>query len=1486
MSENTLPPPTDALPPTPESTATEAAATFWRQELGTLPGRRRGLGDRPGSGAEPPDPGLVATELPAPLRTALTGLTADQDTTLAGTVQALFQLLLQRHGGGQDNLVAERVPHADGCTHPVLRRTRFDDSLTFAALLAQVQARRRAAVPHDTLPLAEVVRACGTEMSQEPGQTGVVAAAFGVDVPVTAASPLDLGAAGTTTLALHLSTHAAPWHLRLDYDRRHFSAAFAATLLGHFLALAASATAQPRLPLGQLSMLDAAERDRILTDWNQTHTPFPRERCLHQLVQAQARRTPTATAIVQGAEQITYAQLEQRAEKLAAYLRRDGIGRGHRVSLLLDPGIELLVALLGILKSGAAYHPLASSTPPQRIQLLLEDLGAALLISRRALVANDLTPLCPLLLLDEEAAAIAAVADAPTDAEPDPQELAYVIYTSGSTGKPKGVMVPHASVCNTLQWRQSALPFRPTDRLLLTLSHAFDASLFQLFQPLLAGACLVIPETDLGGDPVRIIQAVRRHTITILGVPPTLWRHLLGEPALDACDSIRLAFTGGEALSADIAAAIQRRLGVALNNMYGPTEAAVEATWWTYTPGASVSLGRPIANMRAYVLDEDLEPVPVGVAGELYLAGAGLARGYLHDPQTTAQRFLPDPFDAGGGRLYRTGDLCRWLPDGTLAYLGRQDYQVKLHGHRIELEEIEIVLQGSPAVRECVVMVREDNPGAKRLVAYVVAGPNAGTVPESGLAQDTAALRRHLGAHLPAYMIPANFVFLAAIPRNTSGKPDREALPAPPATTTAPPTDTRAERPLEAFLAALWEQTLGVTGIGDDDNFFDLGGSSIQVAILARKLEETLGEFLYTVAFYDAPTVAKLAHYLRLNYARAVIRLFGAGAMAGVEATREPPVSPEDIAHLGRIVRSLGPRPGPPPVTKNPSALFVLSPPRSGSTLFRIMLGGHPALFAPPELVLLNYNTLGERRRALASERDNFWLQGLVRAVMEAGGLDERAATELIADGERHELPVKDLYARMQDWLGGVTLVEKTPHYALDPATLARAEADFANARYLHLIRHPSPVISSFEEARLQVFFPPFFTEAHSFGTHRLAELVWDLCHQNILAFLADIPRERRYAVRFEDLVGDPTKTMRGVADFLGLPFHPAMADPYRKKKQGARMSDAHHSLGRMLGDVKFEKHGRIRAESAQRRQGRFPEAELGTVTRELAQRLGYVLQGRRPRHLVALQETGTLAPLYCVHPAGGTVSCYRELSRSLGSERPFHAFGTPLEAEVARHGSVQELAATYIAELRRQQPQGPYQLSGWSFGGLVAFEMALQLTAAGEQVPLLALFSSYLIDAQGPKRALRLRDFALEFLNERGLDLRALDTPGGAQGDPRGLGRKALMYQALARAKAAGVVAADLDFAAFRRLMVRQRLRFRAHVQIGRRYQPGGRLPRMLLFDATDRSLDGQGPFAPWDDFVADIERHESPGNHFTMLRAPNLDSLVTVLQRHLADA
>ena len=820
--------------------------------------------------------------------------------------------------------------------------------------------------------------------------------------------------------------------------------------------------------------------------------------------------------------------------------------------------------------------------------------------------------------------------------------------------------------------------------------------------------------------------------------------------------------------------------------------------------------------------------------------------------------------------MYRTGDQCRWRPDGTIEYIGRIDFQIKIRGHRVEPGEIEAALLENPSVLDCVVVLLADRPGHERLAGYVVMTP---TMQES-----LSSIRQHLAARLPSYMVPSVLVPLASIPRGPNGKPDRRALPSPDNTFAVsegiksdPPSD-----PIEKMTAALFCEVLGLNQVSRNDSFFDLGGHSIQVAILARRLEERLKAFVYSVAVYDAPTPSTLADYLRRNYPDSLLHLFGPEALRS--ATPDPAYSTVDsdtVAAFREIVHTLSDRSPPDPSSKNPTAVFILSPPRSGSTLLRIMLGGHPQLFSPPELVLLNYNTMGERRAALGSARDSFWLQGLVRAVMEARECDEPAARELIEDAEKNDLPVKAFYGSLQYWLKDRLLVEKTPHYSLDLNAIKRAEADFDEALYIHLIRHPSPMISSFREARLQVFFPPFLTTDHSYSSRQLAELIWNVCHENIRTFLKEIPVHRKHELYFEDLVREPEREMKSAAGFLGLEFDPNMADPYREKPQGSRMSDASHRLARMIGDVKFSSHGKIRAEAADRRERRVPDNALGTVTRELATSLGYHFRERLNRRLITINPNGSAAPLICVHPAGGGVSSFRALSRSIGTHQPLHAFGIPIDGEVGGFESVQELAARYVQELLEFQPTGPYQLCGWSFGGLVAFEMALQLQQWGHAVPVLALISSYLIEPGSRRSPPRLQDFANDVLQERGIPLP--DVP------PNATHRRQALYDALLKAMKSSLPSELIDPLQVRRLLVHARLRYRQHVRAGRHYAPTGRLNRAILFDAEDRSRDGSGPFIDWQPFVAELTRITVPGNHFSMLTSPNVSSLTAHLRQRL---
>ncbi|HET8642176.1 MAG TPA: amino acid adenylation domain-containing protein, partial [Pseudonocardiaceae bacterium] len=487
---------------------------------------------------------------------------------------------------------------------------------------------------------------------------------------------------------------------------------------------------------------------------------------LHDLVAAQARRTPDAVAVRQGSRSWTYRELDDRARRLATRLRSAGVEPGDSVAVCLNPSPELLLGLLAVLYAGGAYVPLSPATPADRALRILADVAPRCLLTGKTSARTWPAP-CP--EVDVELAGYDQASTPP--ARVHPENLAYIIYTSGSTGSPKGVMIPHRAICNTLRWRQRAFPLDTTDRALATLDYVFDASAFLFFQPLLGGATVVFPDEDLSGDPDRIIRQVRRYGITVLGVTPS-WLALLGRSSgLAGCRSLRLLFVGGEPLPPAVLDAASHRTPARICNMYGPTEAAVEATYAICRAGEAVSLGEPIDGVGVRVLDEDLWPCRLGEVGELFISGEGLARGYVRDPGLTAVRFLPDPFARrSGARMYRTGDLCRVTGKGQIEYVGRRDLQVKVNGQRIELEEVEAALEAVPDVLEAAVTVREDPAGRRRLEGFVVPRPGR----EQGLEQ---RVREQLRRSLPRYLVPPVLAVLPRLPRTTSGKKDRRALP-------------------------------------------------------------------------------------------------------------------------------------------------------------------------------------------------------------------------------------------------------------------------------------------------------------------------------------------------------------------------------------------------------------------------------------------------------------------------------------------------------------------------------------------------------------------------------------------------------------------------------------------------------------------------------------------------------------------------------------
>jgi amino acid adenylation domain-containing protein len=638
-----------------------------------------------------------------------------------------------------------------------------------------------------------------------------------------------------------------------------FDAATVERLAGHLSTLLDAASAAPDAPLSRLPLLTPAERAQVAAESRGPAAAYPAHATVHGLFEAQARRTPSAVALVCEGERITFAELDRRAGQVAAYLRARGAGPETLVGICVERSVEMVAGLLGILKVGAAYVPLDPGYPAERLAFMLEDSGVRVLLTQARLRGRLPAHAGETVCLDADWPAIAGAPAAPAVA-PDPDGLAYMIYTSGSTGRPKGALNTHRGVVNRLLWMQDEYGLRAGDRVLQKTPFSFDVSVWEFFWPLLAGSTLVVAKPEGHRDAAYLADVVRRETVTTLHFVPSMLQLFLDAPGVEGCTSLRRVVCSGEALPADLARRFFQRLpGAELHNLYGPTEAAVDVTYHACRPDderASVPIGRPVANTQIHLVDPHGGPVPTGVPGELCIGGVQVGRGYWRRPALTAERFVPDPFSAhAGARMYRTGDLAKRLPDGAVEYLGRTDFQVKLRGFRIELGEIESALAAHPGVREAVAMVREDRAGDPRLVAYLV--PAGGSAPES------AELRAWLGERLPEHMVPAAFVTLPALPLLPNGKTDRKALPAP-----GTPERAASHRmvpprtPVEETLAGFWREALGAEQVGIDDNFFEIGGHSL---LLARVHARVMAAFRREVSMLDLfrhTTIRALAAFL------------------------------------------------------------------------------------------------------------------------------------------------------------------------------------------------------------------------------------------------------------------------------------------------------------------------------------------------------------------------------------------------------------------------------------------------------------------------------------------------------------------------------------------------------------------------------------------------------------------------------------------------
>ena len=861
----------------------ESQVRYWTEQLADAPELQLPAPRMPSDDVQTGTPTahlLLPPELAAPAG----AFAREAGATLYMVLLASFQAVLHRYTGQTDVCVATPIAgrtelETEGLIgafiNTLMIRTRLDGDPSFRTLLSRVRDTTLGAYAHQQVPLETLLHRVRSQ--RHDGRLSPPRAMLNFrNYP---RQPREAGGVRMEELGYepHLSEldlyldvveGADGLHLKLSGSPELFDVAAMDRMLGHLGVLLEGALARPDQPLSALPLLTQTERSRLLAEWNNTDTPFPKDQCLHGLFEAMVARTPEAVALVSDTVQLSYGELNAQANRLAHWLNRAGVGPDDRVAIAARRSPDLIVGLLGILKAGAAYVPLDPDYPRERLAHMLADSGARVLLTQHAV--RDALPAFDgeTLLLDDPPAALETLSSADPNFVCSPANLAYVIYTSGSTGAPKGVMVEHGSVVNYLTGAVALFNMQPADRLLQFSSISFDAAVEEIFTPLVCGASLALRTEAMLTSTTAFLSQGETWGVTQWHLPTAYWHQLTGALAdaaasLPAC--LRLVVIGGERALPAVARAWQRFAGdrVRTLNTYGPTETTVAVTAFDLAryPGTDharqeVPIGWPLINTRLHVLDQNLNPMPVGIRGELYVGGVGLARGYLGRPDLSAERFVSDPFASdSGARLYRTGDFARYLDDGSLEFLGRVDHQVKIRGFRIELAEVEAVLGRHPDLHQVVVLARPAESDALQMVAYVEPGPECVPTAES--------LRAFLAERLPQYMMPARFVLLDAFPLTPNGKIDRLALPEPDARgVTNEPEYAAPSTPMEVAMARIWAEILRVERVGRHDNFLALGGHSLLAAQVVGLVGNAVNVQLPMRMLLEAPTLAAVCQSL------------------------------------------------------------------------------------------------------------------------------------------------------------------------------------------------------------------------------------------------------------------------------------------------------------------------------------------------------------------------------------------------------------------------------------------------------------------------------------------------------------------------------------------------------------------------------------------------------------------------------------------------
>jgi amino acid adenylation domain-containing protein len=842
----------------------ESQIAYWRRQLADLTVLKLPT-DRPRPPMSTFKGAIHTFHMASDAADGLRALSQHTRVTLFMTLLAGFKILLSRYSRQQDIVVGAPIA---GRTRPELEpligffvntlvlRTDLSGDPTVTELLGRVRQVVLDAFAHQDVPFEKLVEELQPRRDLSRNPLAQVAFQL-LELPGTAAQNAPASAPTidkqTAVLDMVVTLTRGPQGIDglIEYSTDLFDADTIARLAGHYEQLLRGMAARPDTAISALPLLTPEERQQIVVDWNATARPFPRELTFHELFESQAARTPRNIAVSFGAEAWTYAELNARANQLAAYLRARGVRTEILVGIAMERSVDMVAAVLGTMKAGGAYVPLDIGYPRERLAFMLADSQAHVLLTHRAIAGRLPESTAQMICLDDEWPAIRTLPEGNSRSDSTATNLAYVIYTSGSTGQPKGVMIEHRSLVNATIEQARVIDGQSDSRVLQFSSFSFDGWVYEMMMAFGAGAewCLAPRESLLPGP--ELVAILREKQITTVLLPPSALAVL---PETDL-PSLRCLSVAGEPCPPELAARWVE--GRRLHNVYGPTEITCWCTQAAFTsPPPVVHIGRPMANAETYILGPSGEPVPIGVPGELHVGGIGVARGYLRQPDLTNERFIAHPFDhEPGARLYKTGDLARYRRDGTIEFLGRLDYQIKLRAFRIELGEIETAIAEHPSVRECVVICREDQPGDRRLVAYVALHTadtrGADLVPE---------LRGRLQLRLPEYMVPSATVVLDALPHNASGKIDRAALPPP--DSVRPAMEARyigPRTPVEQTIANVWSELLGIDGIGVNDHFFsDLGGHSLLATQVCSRLRDTFAVDIPLRSFFEAGTVAAL----------------------------------------------------------------------------------------------------------------------------------------------------------------------------------------------------------------------------------------------------------------------------------------------------------------------------------------------------------------------------------------------------------------------------------------------------------------------------------------------------------------------------------------------------------------------------------------------------------------------------------------------------